>query len=152
MAQGPAETQGLDERRRVRAVLHGAARGVIGAMAMTGMRVLTTELGLVEETPPEAIGRQPARGLRNLLRRAPRRQRRGLLEAAHWAFGAGAGAAFGAMPHTVRRLRWAGPMYGLVVWLGLSSGSRRLSASASQSVCARSTALRWPPIICSMAW
>ena len=122
MAQDPAETQGLDEGSRVRAVLHGAARGVVGAMAMTGMRVLTTELGLVEETPPEAIGRQPARGLRNLLRRAPRRQRRGVLEAAHWAFGAGAGAAFGAMPHTVRRLRWSGPMYGLLVWLGFELG------------------------------
>jgi hypothetical protein len=48
------------EGSRVRAVLHGGARGVVGAMAMTGMRVLTTELGLVEETPPEAIGRQPA--------------------------------------------------------------------------------------------
>jgi hypothetical protein len=121
-AQGPAEAQGLDEGRRGRAVLHGAARGVIGAMAMTGMRVMTTELGLVEETPPEAIGRQPARGLRNLLRRAPRRQRKGLLEAAHWAFGAGAGAAFGALPHTVRRPRWAGPMYGLVVWVGFELG------------------------------
>jgi len=122
MAQGPAETQGLDERRRVRAVLHGASRGVVGAMAMTGMRVITTELGLVEETPPQAIGRQPARGLRKLLRRAPRRQRKGLLEAAHWAFGAGAGAAFGALPHAVRRPRWAGPIYGLVVWVGFELG------------------------------
>ena len=36
MAPDPAETQGLDGGSRVRAVLHGAARGVVGAMAMTG--------------------------------------------------------------------------------------------------------------------
>ncbi len=91
-------------------------------MAMTGMRVMTTELGLLEQTPPEAVSRQRARGLRALLRRAPRRQRTGLVEAAHWAFGAGGGAAFGVLPRTVRRRRWAGPIYGLVVWLGFELG------------------------------
>jgi hypothetical protein len=91
-------------------------------MAMTGMRVMTTELGLVEQTPPEALSRQRARGLRALLRRAPRKQRRGLVEAAHWAFGAGSGAAFGALPRALRRHRWAGPVYGLVVWLGFELG------------------------------
>jgi hypothetical protein len=50
-------------------------------MAMTGMRVITTELGLVEQTPPQALARQRARGVRALLRRAPRKQRRGLIEA-----------------------------------------------------------------------
>lgn len=83
---------------------------------------MTTELGLLEQTPPEAVSRQRARGLRALLRRAPRRQRRGLVETAHWAFGAGGGAAFGVLPRTVRRRRWAGPIYGLVVWLGFESG------------------------------
>jgi hypothetical protein len=91
-------------------------------MAMTGMRVITTELGLVEQTPPEALSRQRARGVRALLRRAPRRQRRGLIEAAHWAFGAGGGAAYGALPRTLRRRPWAGPVYGLVVWLGFELG------------------------------
>jgi hypothetical protein len=42
-------------------------------MAMTGMRVLTTELGLVQQTPPQAVSRQHARGARALLRRAPRK-------------------------------------------------------------------------------
>jgi hypothetical protein len=42
-------------------------------MAMTGMRVITTELGLVEQTPPQAVGRQRSRGIRALLRRAPRK-------------------------------------------------------------------------------
>jgi hypothetical protein len=91
-------------------------------MAMTGMRVLTTELGFVQQTPPQAVGRQRARGLRALLRRAPRKQRRGLVEAAHWAFGAGGGAAFGALPGAVRRRPWAGPVYGLAVWVGFEMG------------------------------
>src|SRR5450759_1686315 len=57
---------------RVGDVLSGAACGTVGAMAMTGMRVITTELGLVEQTPPQALARQRARGVRALLRRAPR--------------------------------------------------------------------------------
>jgi hypothetical protein len=80
---------------RVGDVFSGAICGAVGAMAMTGMRVITTELGLVEQTPPQAVSRQRARAL---LRRAPRKQRRGMIEAAHWAFGAGGGAAFGALP------------------------------------------------------
>ncbi len=91
----------INEGSRVGDVLSGAACGVVGAMAMTGMRVLTTELGLVEQTPPQALGRQRA-GVRALLRRAPRKQRRGLTEAAHWAFGAGGGAAFGGLPREVK--------------------------------------------------
>lgn len=107
---------------RIGDVLSGAACGTVGAMAMTGMRVITTELGLVEQTPPQALSVQRARGLRALLRRAPRKQRRGLLEAAHWAFGAGGGAAFGALPRSMRRHPWAGPAYGLMVWLGFELG------------------------------
>jgi hypothetical protein len=107
---------------RARDVLRGASRGAVGAMAMTGMRVVTTELGLVEQTPPDAVSRQRARGLRSLVRRAPRRQRRGLIEVAHWAFGATGGAAFGALPSPLRRRAWAGPVYGLVVWLGFELG------------------------------
>jgi hypothetical protein len=102
--------------------LSGAGYGAIGAMAMTGMRVMTTELGLVEQTPPQAIGRQRARGIRTLLRRAPRERRRWLIEAAHWTFGAGGGAVFGAFPRATRRHRWAGPAYGLAVWLGFEIG------------------------------
>ena len=118
-AAGP---QGLDEYSRLGEVLHAAARGVVGAMAMTGVRVLTTELGLVEQTPPQAVSRQRARGLRAVLRKAPRKQRRGLIEVAHWAFGAVGGAVFGALPRTARRRRWAGPVYGLAMWLGFEMG------------------------------
>ncbi|PZS09238.1 MAG: hypothetical protein DLM64_11045 [Solirubrobacterales bacterium] len=91
-------------------------------MAMTGMRVLTTELGLVEQTPPQALGRQEAHGVRALLQRALPKRRRGIIEVAHWAFGAGGGAAFGALPRAVRRSPWTGPLYGLVVWLGFELG------------------------------
>jgi hypothetical protein len=117
-----AAVQGLDDVSLVGEALRGAGRGAVGAMAMTGMRVLTTELGLVEQTPPAAVSGQRARGLRALLRRAPRRQRRGLVEVAHWAFGAAGGAAFGALPDAARRRAWAGPVYGLVVWLGFEAG------------------------------
>ena len=122
IGEDAAGVAGEDKGTRLGDMLHGAARGAVGAMAMTGMRVLTTELGLVEQTPPQAVGRQRARGMRALLRRAPRKQRRGLVEAAHWAFGASGGAAFGALPGTIRRRTWAGPVYGLVVWLGFELG------------------------------
>lgn len=119
LGQDAAGVAAPDGPSRLSEVLHGAARGAVGAMAMTGMRVLTTELGLVKQTPPQAVGRQRAAAL---LRRAPRRQRRGLIEAAHWAFGAGGGAAFGALPGALRRRPWAGAAYGLVVWLGFEMG------------------------------
>ena len=119
---GAPSPQKMKVGSRVGDVLSGAACGAVGAMAMTGMRVITTELGLVQQTPPHAVSRQRARGMRALLRRAPRKQRRGLVEAAHWAFGASGGAAFGALPREVRRRRWAGPAYGLVVWLGFELG------------------------------
>jgi hypothetical protein len=118
-ATGPQEP---DESSRLGEVLRAGARGAVGAMAMTGMRVITTELGLVKQTPPQAIARQRARGVRALLRRAPRTERRGLIEAAHWAFGAGGGAVFGALPRGLRRRPWAGPVYGLAVWLGFEMG------------------------------
>jgi hypothetical protein len=121
--QDPTGQPGRDDGSRLGEMLHGAARGAVGAMAMTGMRVLTTELGLVEQTPPQAIGRQRARGAR-ALRRAPRKRRRGLIEVAHWAFGAGGGAAFGALPSAMRRL--PGRARPTDWWYGwdLNSGSR----------------------------
>jgi hypothetical protein len=63
-----------------------------------------------------------ARAARGRCCGAPRKQRRGLIEAAHWTFGAGGGAAFGALPGAMRRRPWAGPVYGLVVWLGFEMG------------------------------
>jgi len=83
-------------------------------MAMTGMRAFTQDLDLVEETPPKAIFKQRAAGLR---RRVPRNRRRAAVELAHWGYGAAGGVAFGLLPDGLRRREWAGPLYGLVVWL-----------------------------------
>lgn len=57
---------------RVGDVFSGAACGAIGAMAMTGMRVITTQFGVLEQTRPEAVSRQEARGMRALLLRCAR--------------------------------------------------------------------------------
>jgi hypothetical protein len=102
-----------------REIAHAGVRGVIAAMAMTGMRTLTGNLGLVERPPPHAIIRQRAA---SLLRRVPRRRRSSAIELAHWSYGAGGGVAFALLPEPVRRQPWAGPIYGLVLWLGFEAG------------------------------
>jgi hypothetical protein len=104
-----------EERTDAGEIAHGALRGAIAAMAMTGMRTFTIETGIVEEPPPEALFRQKARGL---IRQVPRPRRRAVVELAHWGYGAGGGAAFAALPAGLRRRAWAGPAYGLLVWLG----------------------------------
>lgn len=96
-------------------VAHAALRGAVAAMAMTGMRKFTVHAGIVRQTPPQAIFRQKARGL---LRMVPRRQRPAAVELAHWSYGAVAGATFGLLPDGVRRRAWAGPGFGLLIWLG----------------------------------
>ena len=81
-------------------------------MAMTGMRNVTLGLGLVKRTPPERMASE-AEGL---IGRVPAGKRQAAIELAHWATGAGGGAAFGAAPWAVCRRREAGPIYGLLVW------------------------------------
>ena len=100
-------------------VAHAALRGAVAAMAMTGMRAFTVNAGLVKQPPPQAIFRQKARGLMALV---PRKKRRAAIELTHWGYGAAGGAVFGALPDGVRRRRWAGPAYGLVLWLGFEAG------------------------------
>ncbi len=91
-----------------------AARGVIAAMAMSGMRRMTTGFGLVQDEPPEQIARE---GVPSLLARCPPHLRREAIELAHWAYGGLGGVAFGALPAGVRRQSWAGPAYGLATWV-----------------------------------
>lgn len=100
-------------------LLHAGLRGAVAAMAMSGMRTFTHAVGLVGETPPRAIARQKARGL---LRHVPRKRREAVIELAHWGYGAAGGAVFGALPDGVRRAPWAGPAYGLMVWLSFELG------------------------------
>jgi len=97
-------------------VFHSGLRGGIAAMAMTGMRTFTVDVGIVEQTPPQAIAKQ--RRARGLLRRVPRKRRGPAVELAHWSYGALGGAGFGLLPEAVRRRAWAGPVYGLLTWLG----------------------------------
>jgi hypothetical protein len=106
---------GAGEGAGVAEVAHASLRGAIAAAAMTGMRAFTVDVGLVDQTPPQAIARQRAQGL---LRRVPRGRRRAAIELAHWTYGAVGGAAFALLPEEVRRRPWAGPAYGLLIWVG----------------------------------
>jgi hypothetical protein len=100
-------------------IAHAGVRGAIASMAMSGMREFMRSAGLIEEEPPRAILRQKARGL---LRMVPRGRRRAVIELAHWTYGAGGGFAFALLPDGLRRQPWAGPAYGLVLWLGFEAG------------------------------
>lgn len=95
-------------------VARAAMRGVIAAMAMTGMRSFTVALGLVKETPPRAIVRQTSKGL---FRVVPKGHRRAAIELMHWGYGAAGGAGFAMLPERLRLRPWSGPVYGLILWL-----------------------------------
>ncbi|HTX45101.1 MAG TPA: hypothetical protein VMD48_02435 [Solirubrobacteraceae bacterium] len=88
---------------------HAAMRGAIASMAMTGMRVVTVSLGLVEQAPPQQLAGEQS---------GPRRA---AVEVAHWAFGAAGGAVFGALPDAWRSRAWTGPVYGLAIWTGFEA-------------------------------
>jgi hypothetical protein len=107
------------EPGKLTVMMQAGSWGIVGAMAMSGTRTLTTELGLVGETPPEAVARQAASGL---LKQIPPGNRGAVVELSHWAFGAVGGALFGLLPRSLRRRNWAGPAYGLLLWLGFEAG------------------------------
>jgi len=94
-------------------IAHGAMRGVIAAMAMTGLRAFTISAGWVDEPPPRAILRQKSKGL---FRVASKKKRRAVQELMHWGYGATGGAVFAALPDKVRKRAWFGPLYGLALW------------------------------------
>jgi uncharacterized membrane protein YagU involved in acid resistance len=102
-----------------RTVIRSLARGAVGAMAMTGVRRVTTGVGLVEKPPPERIVHE---GFPDLLAQVPSDYRDEVIEVAHWAYGAVAGAAFGVLPAGVRRHVWSGPVYGLAIWAAFEAG------------------------------
>jgi hypothetical protein len=96
-----------------------AVRGLTAAMAMSGLRTFTANLGLLRQSPPDAIvDRHAPRLLRN---RGPG-TRMAVTELAHWLYGAGGGVMFGLLPGRLRAHPWTGPVYGVVVWLGFELG------------------------------
>nr|SBO90811.1 PREDICTED: hypothetical protein [Nonomuraea gerenzanensis] len=93
--------------------MRAAARGAIASMAMSGLRRLTTSLGMVASTPPESVLERTApRAFHNV----PAERRPAVVELVHWTYGATGGAIFGMLPRAVRRRRWAGPVYGVLAW------------------------------------
>ena len=98
-------------------LLHAALRGVVAAAAMTGMRDADREPGAGEGA---AAGGDREQG--RLLYKVPPEHRRAAIEIAHWTYGAKGGAVYGMLPEAVRRRRWSGPVYGLVLWLGFELG------------------------------
>ncbi len=115
-------------------VVESAVRGVVAAMAMTGMRRMTKAAGLVREAPPDELARHGT-GTAGLLRRVPSDLRDEAVELAHWTVGGVGGAGFGALVAPRARGIWVGPAYGLAIWaafevaavplLGLARSRRR---------------------------
>jgi hypothetical protein len=95
------------------AVARAGARGLVAAMAMTGIRTATAGLGHEEEAPPEEIVKKYAPRVRRL----PDRRQEAITELVHWTYGTGGGVVFGLLPARVRRHPAAGPVYGLSIWL-----------------------------------
>ena len=100
----------MDEKGEI---LHAGLRGAIGAMAMSGMRTFTKNMGLLKETPPEAIAKK--RRPTGLVRLVPKSRRAAFVELFHWSVGAAGGAAFGILPDRIRNQPWAGPAHGILV-------------------------------------
>jgi hypothetical protein len=94
-------------------LFRGAAAGAVAAMSMTGLRQVTTGLGLVQRTPPEAAIETAAP---EALRSLPPRQQQTAIELAHWAYGAAGGAVYGLVPERLRRSVLIGLAYGAGSW------------------------------------
>ena len=103
---------------------HAALRGVVGALSMSGMRALTRDLGLIEKTPPEAIAEDD--DARGLMARIPAGHRSTAVRLFHCAVGAAGGVGFGMLPDSIRHHGWAGPAWGVILWLGYEAGAAPL--------------------------
>ena len=95
------------------AILTGALRGIVGAMAMSGMRRVTTRAGALPRTPPERVYDA---AVEPVVPGAPPRERTIAQELAHWGYGALGGALYGLLPAALRRSPAAGPAFGLAIW------------------------------------
>ena len=101
-------------------ITHAAMRGAIGAMAMSGMRTFTVNVGLVRETPPQSIAKR--RRVSGVLSHVPKSRRQATVELFHWTTGVVGGAIFGALPDPLRRAPWFGPAYGVGMLLSYDFG------------------------------
>jgi hypothetical protein len=98
-----------------------AFRGMVAAMAMTGVRRVTTGFGLLEEAPPEKMAKE-APIVADLVDEVPPRHRDEVVELAHWAYGALCGALYGMAVAPRVRTPVLGPVYGLAVWAVYETG------------------------------
>jgi len=112
------------EPGKLTVMMQAGSWGIVGAMAMSGTRTLTTELGLVGETPPEAVAREAASGL---LKRVSPGNRGAVVELSHWAFGAVGGALFGLLPARCADANGPVPRLGSCSGSALRPGSLRPS-------------------------
>jgi len=78
-------------------VLRPGARGLVAAMAMSGMRTVTAGAAQEEQAPPEAIVSEHAPGA---VQRLSERQRAAVTELMHWGYGAGGGILFALLSET----------------------------------------------------
>ncbi|TDC58285.1 hypothetical protein E1281_01925 [Actinomadura sp. KC345] len=104
--------------RNAGTVVRAGARGLVAAMAMTGVRTVTAAVGPHEETPPEAFVKEHLPFLGKL----PPRHQEALTELFHWTYGAAGGVAYGLLPRGIRGSTLSGPLYGLAIWLGFEAG------------------------------
>lgn len=88
-------------------------RGTVAAMAMSGLRELTTSLGLVDRPPPDEIAKE---GMPGVFAAIPKQHRQAAVELMHWGYGAGMGVAYGLAPRALRRQVLFGPAFGLAIW------------------------------------
>jgi hypothetical protein len=98
--------------------IHAAVRGVIGSMAMSGLRQLFADVGVMRATPPEMIVKHAHA---KLLRKVPRKQRTTAVVLLHWATGAQGGWMYGLLPESLRRRSWSGPIWGILIWVGFDA-------------------------------
>jgi hypothetical protein len=120
--------------------VRGGLRGLVGAMAMTGVRTVTASVGADEKSPPQAILDW---GAPRVMDRLPERSRAAITELVHWTYGAMGGVLFGLLPAPVRRNRWAGPAYGVAFWLAFEFGIAPLIGAER----AHRRHLVWPALV-----
>lgn len=82
---------------------------------MTGLRVVSKQLGLLGYSPPEAV-------LARIDDSPAHTQDPVVVQLAHWTYGAAAGAAFAALPRTWQEHQLAPAGYGLAAWLAFRAG------------------------------